>query len=106
VLALVLGALVIGLAAVFVGVMVTVRHGITFFRTAGEFGSALDVELTALDAKVTRLESTAASAGDTAELERSLARLASSRARLAVLQAAWNDDRAALQRLTAVMPRK
>jgi hypothetical protein len=106
VLALVLGALIVGLAAVFAGALVAVREGIGFFRAAGAFGAALDSELTALDASVSRLERGAAGLGDTARLERSLARLASSRARLGVLISAWSDARAALRRVTGVVPRK
>jgi hypothetical protein len=106
VLALVLGALVVGFAAAFAGAMVAVREGIRFFRVAGVFGSALDTELTALNAGVSQLERSASELEDSAKLERSLARLASSRARLAVLTSAWSEARAALTRITEFVPRK
>jgi tRNA threonylcarbamoyladenosine modification (KEOPS) complex Cgi121 subunit len=81
--------------------------GLEAFRAFKRLGGAIGSELSRIEAATGQIErhlELAAESGTT--LEASLARLRASRARLNVLTSALADVRAAVGRVTAVVPRK
>ena len=101
-LALVL-ALVLTIAS---AVFVTLR-GLEAFRAFKRLGRVLGAELDRIETATAAIERHLALAADSGtRLEASLTRLRGSRARLNVLTSALADVRAAVGRVTAVVPRK
>ena len=82
-------------------------RGLEAFRGVKRLGGGVTGELARIEAASGEIERHLALAAEGgAQLEASLARLQSSRARLNVLTSAIADVRAAVGRITAVVPRK
>jgi hypothetical protein len=100
-------ALAASVIAVIAATTVTTLRGIELFRAFRAVGADVGDEVTSIERTTRKIEghlAAAARSGDA--LSAAVARLAISRARLNVLLAALADVRAAVTRITAVMPRK
>jgi hypothetical protein len=100
-------ALILALALTVAAVTYATLKGLEAFRGVKRLGRAMDSDLERITAATEEIErhlELAAESGT--KLEASLIRLRASRARLNVLLAAIADVRAAVGRVTAVMPRK
>ena len=100
-------ALIIALALTIASAFFVTRRGLEAFRGVKRLGGGLTDELDRIAATSGEIERNLALAeeGGT-QLEASLARLQASRAQLNVLTSAIADVRAAVGRITAVVPRK
>ena len=100
-------ALILALVLTVAAVTYATLKGLEAFRGVKRLGRAMDSDLERITAATEEIErhlELAAESGTT--LEASLIRLRASRARLNVLIAAIADVRAAVMRVTAVVPRK
>jgi hypothetical protein len=100
-------ALILGLFLTIASAVFLTLRGLEAFRTFKRFSRAVGEELeriTTASGEIERHLALAAESGS--RLEISLARLRASRARLNVLTAAVADVRAAVGRVTGVVPRK
>ncbi|HUQ23323.1 MAG TPA: hypothetical protein VM049_09965 [Gaiellaceae bacterium] len=100
-------ALIFALVVTVAAAIYSTLQGLEVFRTFKRFGSSMSSELDRIAAAAGGIErhlELAAESGT--RLEASLARLRASRARLNVLTSALADVRAAVGRVTAVVPRK
>ena len=101
-LALIIALVLIAASSVFV-----TRRGLEAFRALKQLGRGVGSELDRIERASGQIERQLALAAEGgAQVEASLARLRSSRARLNVLTSALADVRAAVGRITAVVPRK
>ena len=99
--------LIFALVVTFAAATYATLKGLEAFRGVKRLGGAVGAELDRISAATEGIErhlTLAAESGT--RLEASLARLRSSRARLNVLTSALADARAAVGRITAVVPRK
>lgn len=100
-------ALIIALVLTVASAIYVTRQGLEAFRAVKRLGRDLGAELDRISAASGQIERQLALAAESGtRLEASLARLRSSRARLNVLTSAVADVRAAVGRITAVVPRK
>ena len=100
-------ALAVSVAAVATTATMTTLRGIELFRAFRGLGAGVGSELASIERKTREIEGHLAAASRSGEaLSAEAARLAVSRARLNVLLAALADARAALGRVTGVVPRK
>jgi hypothetical protein len=104
---LVLVSAFVSLAAVVAGGVVVFLRTRDLFRQFGAFARELETTLGRVSAAGDEVARKAAAAGERTErLASSLARLRRSREELSVLTAAVSDVRAAVGRVTGVVPRK
>jgi uncharacterized membrane-anchored protein YhcB (DUF1043 family) len=100
-------ALIIALVLTVASSIFVTRRGLEAFRAFKRFGRSVGSELERIERASGEIERHLALAAEGgSQVERSLARLSSSRARLNVLTSALADVRAAVGRITAVVPRK
>ena len=100
-------ALIIALALTVASAFFVTRRGLEVFRGVKRLGRGIADELDRIAVTSSEIEHNLALAAEGgSQLEASLARLRSSRARLNVLTSAIADVRAAVGRITAVVPRK
>jgi hypothetical protein len=100
-------ALIIALALTVASAFFVTKRGLEAFRGVKRLGRGLADELDQIAVTTGEIERNLALAAEGgSQLEASLARLQSSRARLNVLTSALADVRAAVGRITAVVPRK
>ena len=99
-------ALAVSLVAFVTAATVTTLRGIDLFRAFRALGSGVGNELESIERKTRAIEGHLAAASRSGDaLSAEAARLSVSRARLNVLLAAFTDARAALARVTGVVPR-
>lgn len=100
-------ALIIALVLVVASAIYVTLRGLEAFRAFKRLGRSVGGELDRIAVASGEIERHLALAAESGtQLEASLARLRSSRARLNVLTSALADVRAAVGRVTAVVPRK
>ena len=100
-------ALIVALVLTVAAVSYATLKGLEAFRAFKRLGRALGSELDRIAASTDQIERRLAVAAESGtKLEASLTRLRASRARLNVLTSALADVRAAVGRVTAVVPRK
>jgi uncharacterized membrane protein len=104
---LVLLSTIVFLAAVVAGGVVVFLRARELFRQLGSFGRELEMTLERVSGSADEVARKAATAGEgTNRLTSRLERLRRSREELSVLTAAVSDVRAAVGRVTGVVPRK
>jgi hypothetical protein len=100
-------ALIVALVLTVSAAVYSTLRGVEAFRAFKQLGRTVGGELDRIEAATDRIERELALAAEGGtKLEAALARLRASRTRLNVLTSALADVRAAVGRITAVVPRK